>query len=158
MYNHDQYGDMLANALVDIKYSLHASSQADPASVDEQISKLAGGVLVSVDGKDGEISYSGAESLNLGGQYTFLVLFPTVTGNEQSVLSALNKAKALAKEIIKKMMLDYEAGSSLLSELDPTSFEVHGIGPLGDCHHGVALFFVVGENFGFGLNPAMWKA
>jgi len=157
MYNHFEYGKYLAGKLIDITEAFDASSQSDPQSMDEKITRINGGVFVSVDSKDGMINYSGSECMSLGSAYIFLVLFPVASGNSEAEKQVLEKAKAIAKQIVKKMMLDFESNLSGLEELDPSSFEIHGVGPLGECHHGVAIVFEVGESFGFKLDPTMWR-
>lgn len=157
MYKHFQYGETLAAGLKWVDSFLRASSEQDPEDIHAKISQLRGCILVAVDGKDSGFEYHQSEVLNEQANYCFLLLQQTEAGNPESVYAAQEKCKRLAREITARMMEDYCTMTNGLADLIPESFELHGIGPMGDNFHGVVLSFAVGDNWNYQLDPEMWR-
>lgn len=157
MYDHFEYGRMLADGLAWVDGFLTASSEQDPEDMHAKISGLKGCVLVAVDGKDSAFGYNESEVLNEQANYCFLVLGQTEAGNTGSVYVAQNKCKRVAREIVARMMRDYTVGENGLECLFAETFEIHGVGPMGDNFHGVVLSFAVGGNWNYMLDGEMWR-
>lgn len=157
IYNHFEYGKALADRLVWVDEFLRASSEVDPEDINEKISSMRGCILVAVDGKDSSFDFNQSEVLNEQANYCFLLLNQTEAGNPETIYAAQEKCKRLAREITACMMRDYSGMSNGLEALIPESFEIHGIGPMGDNFHGVILSFAVGTNWNYSLDSVMWK-
>lgn len=156
-YNHFDFGQTIADHIAGIDHYLKASSEQDPEDLNSQISQLSGTLLIAVDGKDSTYEYHQASVLSQVSSYCFLILSQTEAGNPDSVYAAQYVGQTLAEEIIVELLSHYEAETRGLGDLIPDSFETHGIGPMGDCYHGILLSYDVRQELTYSRNPDLWQ-
>lgn len=156
-YNHFDFGQMIADHLIGIDHYLKASSEQDPEDMHSRISQLSGTLLIAVDGKDSTYEYHQASTLSQVSSYCFLILSQTEAGDPDSLFRAQLIGKDLGEEIICELLRHYEAGTSGLGDLIPESFESHGIGPMGDCYHGLLVSFDVRREITYQPNEQLWR-
>lgn len=156
-YNHFDFGQMIAEHLVGIDHYLKASSEQDPEDMHSRISQLSGTLLIAVDGKDSTYEYHQASTLSQVSSYCFLVLTQTEAGNPESLFQAQQIGQTMAEEIIGFLMGYYEMDKFGLGDLLPDSIESHGIGPMGDCYHGLLVSFDVRREIRCSINWQLWR-
>ncbi|OJU35115.1 MAG: hypothetical protein BGN96_05130 [Bacteroidales bacterium 45-6] len=162
-YNHFEYGEMLATKLKAIRHSadrprFYKSVETDArADIEQRLSEAKGTILIAHDSLMSDFEYKNADSLMESMPYEFDVLLQTESGDARTVMAASDSCKNILKQIISKMMLDYEASANGLEALDPGSFKIEPIGPVRDNFYGAALLFSLATGLDYRFNPEDWE-
>jgi len=163
-YKHFEYGEQLASKLKAIqngekdKGFFEATEQEDLPALNERISSASGTILIAVDTGESSFDWQNSDSLMEKPHYAFAIVQQTTSGDVDSIISAQQSCKKIAKEIIAKMLQDAHARKSGLEYLERGSFYIKGFGPVGDNFYGVMLFFFFNQGVNYTLNPDMWEA
>jgi len=162
-YNHFDYGQKLALKLKAIengekdKGFFEATEQEDLPSLNERISSASGTILIAVDTGESAFDWQNSDSLMEMPYYAFAIVQQTTSGDVQSIISAQQNCKQIAKEIMAKMLQDSHARKEGLEYLERKSFHIKSFGPVGGNFYGVMLFFFFNRGVNYTLNPEMWK-
>jgi hypothetical protein len=162
-YNHFEYGEMLATRLKAIRHSadrprFYKSVETDArADIEQRLSEAKGTILIAHDSLGSDFEYKNADSLMESMPYEFDVLLQTENGDARTVIAASNSCKLILKNIISKMMLDYEGSANGLDALDPDSFKIEPIGPIRDNFYGAALLFSIATGLDYRYNTEDWE-
>ncbi len=162
-YNHFEYGEMLATKLKAIRHSadrprFYKSADTDKfADIEQRLSEAMGTILIAHDTFASDFEYKNSDSLMESMPYEFAVLKQTENGDVRTVMAASDSCKLILKQVISKMMLDYEASANGLDALDPDSFKIEPIGPIRDNFYGAALLFSLATGLDYRYNPENWE-
>lgn len=162
-YNHFEYGEMLATKLKAIRHSadkprFYKSADTDKfADIEQRLSEAMGTILIAHDTFASDLEYKNSDSLMESMPYEFAVLKQTENGDVRTVMAACSYCKVILKQVISKMMLDYEASTNALDALDPDSFKIEPIGPVRDNFYGAALLFSLATGLDYRYNPEDWE-
>jgi hypothetical protein len=157
-YNHHSFGALLASSLKQISHTQErprhftAFGLEDLYNFTDKLSSITGMVLISVDGCDSDSKVNGAGSLNDRREYAFIVATNTNNDRPETIDSAIEACRLVAKQIRNKLLLD----SPVLDCIDSNT-QINGIGPIGDNYYGACLFFAVIENENFSVDESYWQ-
>jgi hypothetical protein len=163
-YDHFVYGEQLAAALKPISHTptrqrfYRATEIEELEDLNARISSASSMMLVAIDGHNSDFRYRNSDSLMQRPQYFFLVLRQTVSGDVDTIFAAQSECEAVAKQIIARIVNDAShSGINPLQFVDPASFAIRGIGPVGDNFYGVILGFNVDVGMNCEIINDMWN-
>jgi hypothetical protein len=161
-YNHFAYGLELTQKLKlfkkEVENSFHKAPNSDTlASISNRLSDINYPVLVAIDGKDSTFADNGAESLLKTPQYFFMFLEPA-TDDPDAILTAQAECEANALQVMAVMIQHSRKYLKGLMGLQPDSFTIASIGPIGDCLYGVIMGFTLQSGIDYRVNKDFWNS
>lgn len=162
MYNHFKYTEKLATQLAPIAHTDHqprffrATEQTEMVELNEKINKVKGMIMVAIDGSTLDIKLNNTDSLMERPGYSLVIAKQTKSTDTNTIFEAQNESKAVMKEVIARMLHDYNNYKDNCDKIDTSSFQMSGFGPIGDMFYGVILDFYLDEGASFKINTAMW--
>lgn len=160
-YNHFQYGEALAASLKAVAHTpenrkfFTATEEEEFLSVEDSLSSVTGTFLVAIDGSNSDLSYQ-PDNMTERPQYFFVILRNTESSGAHTISAAQSHSLRIARQVIARMMQDYTLCRSGLQSLDPDSFVIRGVGPIGDNFYGVLIGFNLLRSFPYTLDPRYW--
>jgi hypothetical protein len=163
MYNHFEYGRYLAENLKAIQHTasephyFRATDQIALTDLLQRISQASGILLVAWDAMKSGFEWHGSDSLIERPEYAFWLLKQTAGDDIETVFSAQNECRTIAKEIVARMFADSDNyAPNGLNLLDKGSVKLEGIGHAGDNFFGVEISFSFIQGINYQLKPEMW--
>lgn len=161
-YQHFEYTEDLARSLKAIAHTdenksfFRATQQTTLEELRASFSSVRGTIMVAFDSQ--LIDYTWKNSDSLVEEYTvgILIIQPTSSTDTSSIFNAQRECRKLAKECINKMMTDAYHYRNDCDKIDPSSFEITGMGPVVDTFYGVMLTYKLDYGVSYSLNPDMW--
>lgn len=163
IYNHFEYGEMLATKLKAIRHSadrprFYKSVETDTfADLEAKLSEAMGRILIAHDGLKSEFDWKNSDSLMESIPYEFIIIQQTEHGNTASVMAAVTECKAVARSVISKMILDFEEYHNELTSLDVNSFQIEPVGPIRENFYGVSLMFSMSAGMDYRYVTEDWE-
>ena len=157
IYNHFEYARRIARKLKDVEHSdkrprfFEAHGIEDLYSFDEKLSSISGFVLIAVDGCESESVYNGADGLFDSRHYAYLVACNAITDKPASITLAMEKSRAICKQIRNALFADMNLTGYL-----SRNTAINGIGPIGDNFYGCMLSIDIDEPDDRGFNKDFW--
>jgi len=164
MYNHFQYTEALARKLKAISHSdskcryFRATGQSKLQDLYNNMSSINGCIMIAVDGKIIDFELNSTDSLIVGPQYGIVIVLPTQSSDESTVFNAQEEAKNIMLQCIFKMLQDARRYQNGCDNIDFSSLQIDGFGPIADLFYGVELSFKMKEGQNYELNPEMWNS
>lgn len=161
-YNHFVYSEWIARHLKSIGHSerschfLRSDKVEEISDLEERISQIVGYVAIAIDGYNSDFAWSNDDNLINIPQYFFAIVRQTESGDIDSVHESKRLCHEELKEVIGRMMMDYEEGNEGLDFLDIENMTVRGIGPLAERFYGVMLGFSMKNPTAFGIDESKW--
>lgn len=163
MYNHFTYTEKLARQLVPVSHTdtdchfFRATEQTDLIELDEKISIAHGMIMIAIDGASSEFTLNNADSLMERPGYSIVIAKQTKSADTDSIFQAQKECKEAMTAVIARMLNDYNKNIYGCDKIDTSTFQMSGLGPIGDGFYGVILDFYLDEGVNYMLNPSMWK-
>ena len=165
-YNHFEYGELLSRKLKPIVDSAdekryYTCSESDSLmSLIDRLSSVKGIVLLAMDGRNSDFEYREGDSLLKIPQYFFMMLQPAPNDNSDRILAAQEYCEKICLQIQAYMMheLSHPIKTTPMKCLEPDSFTIRGIGPIGDNLYGAIIGFNLKMGINYELDGDMWMA
>lgn len=162
MYNHFTYAEKLARQLVPISHTdedrhfFRATEQTELIELNEMITKAHGRIMIAIDGATSDLKLNNTDSLMERPGYSLVIAKQTKSTDTFSIFEAQKDCKDIMKEVISCMLADYNNYRYGCENIDTSSFQLSGFGPIADQFYGVILDFYVDEGVNYTINPSMW--
>ena len=160
-YNHFAYGKLLATQLKAIAHTdtnirfFESTEQEEFYTLAERMTKVNGMVLIAIDGSNSDLMWQ-PDNMSEKPQYFFVIAAPTESLRSSTIHQAQKNCKAVAQQIISRMLWDKAWTGNCLESLDNESFVIRGVGPIGDNLYGVLVGFNLLSSFNYEINPDDW--
>lgn len=163
MYNHFQYSEKICKALKPFSWSqengsfFRATEQTELQELNENISNAQGLIMIAINPAASAFQFHNSDSLMRRIPYSMVIVNQTSSTDTDSIFNSQSKCENIAIEICSRIMCDarqYRNGCELI---DPDSFTIEGIGPIGDNFYGVMLQFEAVQPVIYKPNQNLWK-
>lgn len=161
-YDHFQYTEDLARSLKAIAHGeekqsfFRATEYASYEELQASFSSVRGTIMVAFDSQLFDYGWENSDSLVEEYTVGMAILEPTSSTDTPSLFRAQKNCRVIAKECINKMMTDAYHYRHDCDKINPSSFEITGLGPVVDTFYGVMLTYKLSYGVRFTLNPEMW--
>jgi len=160
-YKHFEYCESLARRLKPVGHTdddchfFRATEQSSLTELERNISAAHGMILIAIDGKFSGFDYQ-PDSLIEKPLYGIVIARQTDSTDIDTVFQAQDETKALAMQVISRMMCDARDYRNGCEFIDPGSFLVEGFGPIAGNFYGVILSFSTESGIEYKVDPEMW--
>ena len=163
-YNHFEYGEMLAEKLCPIieskdKKRYYTCSESENLyDFTRRLSSVKDVVMIALDGCNSDYEMNGADALLEIPQYFFLFLQTAKTDSPADILAKQKGCKRICEQVQAYMLQEMKQPfkTTPLKCLQPDSFTIRGIGPVGDNFYGALLGFNFKLSTNYQLDSEYW--
>lgn len=163
-YNHFSYGEQLSQKLKPIVESKDAKKYYTCSESDNlydftrRLSSAIGVVMIAMDGSNSDFEMNAGDALFEIPQYFFLFIQPADTDNPADILAKQKGCKRICLQVQARMLREMSDPfkTTAMKCLNPDSFIIRGIGPIGDNFYGALIGFNFKLNINYEIDPEYW--
>lgn len=162
MYDHFKYTEKLSRQLVPISHTdtdchhFRATEQSELIELNAMITKAHGMIMIAIDGATSDFKLNNTDSLMERPGYSLVIAKQTKSADTDTIFQAQKECKEVMTAVISRMLHDYNNYLDGCENIDTSSLQMSGFGPIGDLFYGVILDFYINEGVNYKLNPEMW--
>lgn len=160
-YTHFQYCESLARQLKPVAHTdddchfFRATEQSSLTELERNISAAHGMILIAIDGKFSGFNFQ-TDSLIEKPLYGIVIARQTDSTDIDTVFQAQEDTKAVAMQVISRMLCDALSYRNGCEFIEVDSFQLEGFGPIAGYFYGVMLSFSTATGIEYKVDPEMW--
>jgi len=163
-YNHFEYGKMLADKLrpivesTDEKKYYTCSESENLYALMSRLSSVKGVVMIAIDGCNSDYDMNAGDAFFEIPQYFYLFLQTAKTDNPTDILAKQKGCKRICEQVQAYMLqeMKHPIRTTPLKCLQPDSFTIRGIGPIGENFYGALFGFNFKLSVDYQIDSKFW--
>lgn len=161
-YNHFHVSELLATRhklIQSTDYDPHffrATERMDLTELNQNISAASGIIVIAIEMGDTSFQYQNSDQLSSRPVYKIVIASQTESSDSDTIFEAIKVSNHIAHDFIYRLMCFARTESHGCEAIDPNSFYIETIGPLGDLFYGVMLEFATHDLVNYSVNTNAW--
>lgn len=163
MYDHFSYSESICKALKPFDWSadnqsfFRATEQTELHELNSNISNAAGMILIAINPAASSFLFQNSDSLMRRVSYSMVIVEQTSSSDTDTIFNAQAHCEVTAVQVISRIMCDARNYLNGCDLIDPDSFAIEGIGPIGDYFYGVMLHYDAVLPVNFKPDKSLWN-